>query len=145
MQKDKFMNEEFNKTGKILGIDFGQSKVGLATADFETKMAFAFETIPNDSHIFTKIKEICQNEEVGKIIIGSPSHKMSQAGAENAKIFGRRIGRETGIPVEYEEEMFTTKMAQSNLSESGAKGISKKDDAEAARIILQSWLDNNAS
>ena len=55
---------------KILGIDFGQSKVGLATADFETKMAFAFETIPNDSHIFTKIKEICQNEEVGKIIIG---------------------------------------------------------------------------
>jgi len=43
--------------------------------------------------------------------------------------------------VEYQNEMFTTKMAQANLIERGEKGVSQHDDEEAARIILQEWLD----
>jgi len=45
------------------------------------------------------------------------------------------------MEVEYQNEMFTTKIAQANLMEKGIKSIKKYDDMEAARIILQSWLD----
>jgi RNase H-fold protein (predicted Holliday junction resolvase) len=45
------------------------------------------------------------------------------------------------MKIEYQEEMFTTKQAQRNLIEKGVKGIKKFDDQEAARIILQGWLD----
>ena len=128
---------------KILGIDFGQSKVGLATADLETKMAFALSTIKNDVHVFESIREICLREDVGKIIVGMPSHKMNPQGAEMVKDFSKRLSRETNLEIEFENEMFTTKMAQDNLSQTGAKGISKIDDAESARIILQSWLDRS--
>ena len=45
------------------------------------------------------------------------------------------------IAIAYQDEMFTTKMAQHNLIERGMKNVSKHDDEEAARIILQEWLD----
>lgn len=126
---------------RVLGIDFGESKIGLAIADWETKMAFTFGALKNDREFFSKIKEICHKEEIGIVIIGSASHKMNPNGAEKTRIFGSKIKSETGIEIEYEEEMFTTKMAQNNLLEKGEKGFSARDDAESARIILQSWLD----
>jgi len=51
--------------------------------------------------------------------------------------------KELGVQVKYQEEMFSTKMAQDSLKEKGAKKIKELDNQEAARIILQSWLDKN--
>lgn len=45
------------------------------------------------------------------------------------------------VSIAYQDEMFTTKMAQQNLIERGVKHVSKHYDEEAARIILQEWLD----
>ena len=49
------------------------------------------------------------------------------------------------IRIEYQNEMFTTKMAQANLIERGVKHVSLHDDEEAARIILQEWLDKDGN
>ncbi len=51
----------------------------------------------------------------------------------------KKIGREVFLA----EEMLSTKMAQQNLLEGGRKMVSKKDNGESAKIILQGWLDNN--
>jgi RNase H-fold protein (predicted Holliday junction resolvase) len=56
---------------------------------------------------------------------------------------GKLIQKLFSVNVVYQNEMFTTKIAQARLIERGEKKVSKRDDAEAARIILQEWLDIN--
>lgn len=127
--------------GHVLAIDFGKSKVGLAMADMETKIAFVYGIIPNDKNIFDKLAEIITKEGIKMIIIGVPDY-VHKAKEEYAGIsLGNRLKEKMGIEVEYQNEMFTTKMAQENIKERDGKNIAKKDDQEAAKIILQDWLD----
>ena len=133
------------QTGTILGVDFGRSKIGLAIADEETRMAFAFDTLKNDKEFFKNLKEIVACEKVKIVVIGMTSHEKDPAGAEEKMRFGGKLEKELGIKVEFQEEMFTTKMAQANLKMGGKRNISEKDDQEAARIILQEWLDSHKS
>lgn len=126
-----------------LGIDYGQADVGLALADDETRMAFTHGKIKNDKELLLKIQEIIREKQVKKVIIGIPSHVNRQEVEYAGERLGQAIEKETGVEVTYQNEMFTTKMAQANLIEKGMKNIQRFDDAEAARIILQEWLDNN--
>ncbi|HPN54326.1 MAG TPA: Holliday junction resolvase RuvX [Candidatus Moranbacteria bacterium] len=127
-----------------LGLDFGKAKIGLAIADNETRMAFAFSTLKNDKNFLQKLKEIVENENIKAIVIGITRHEKDQQSAEEKMEFAERVKKETGLIPFFQEEMFTTKMATENLKQSGQKNIAAKDDQEAARIILQSWLDKNS-
>lgn len=127
-----------------MGIDFGTSKIGLALADVEMEMAFVYQNIANDKKMLENLAKIVEKENIKKIIIGK-SGKLAGSGATqksfNVEEVGKEIKKKLNVPVLYHEEMFTTKMAQDNLKEAGAKNIQKYDDQEAARIILQDWLD----
>jgi putative Holliday junction resolvase len=128
----------------ILAIDFGESKVGLALADNETKIAFSYSTIKNDPELLGKIIEIIKKENVNKIIIGVPVYKNKEEKNDQEIYikFGENLKNKlTDVEIIYFNEMFTTKMAGDNLKEKGMKNIQKADDAEAARIILESWLE----
>lgn len=125
--------------GRFLGIDFGTAKIGLALADSETKIASAYETIENSKNFAEKIREIAEKENIKTIILGKS--KLAQKDFDIEEI-GEKIKRELGVAVEYQEEMFTTKSAEKNLIEKGIKGIKAFDNQEAARIILQDWLDS---
>jgi putative Holliday junction resolvase len=137
----------------FLGIDYGTSKVGLAIADSETWMAFSYGTLDNDKNFLQKLAEIIERENVSKVVIGVtnletkfPSYssveiKSLRLKADGPRSLGNLVSKLTGVEVEYQDEMFTTKQAYRNLIEKGVKGIKKYDDQEAARIILQSWLD----
>lgn len=128
------------QTSHILGIDFGKSKLGLALADTETRIAFGYDTIKNDKNLLAKLAEIVAKEKIDQVIIGIPGH-MDRPEEGDEKALGKLLEANMGVQVYYVEEMFTTKMAQANLREKGAKHVGKIDDKEAARIILQSWLD----
>lgn len=125
----------------ILGIDYGKSKIGLAIADSETRMAFAFDTLANDKNFLQKLAEIITNEDVKTIVMGMVSHEKDPRSAEEKIKFAKMIEKETGMPVVFQDEMFTTKMAQDNIKQRGGRNIARTDDQEAARIILQSWLE----
>jgi putative Holliday junction resolvase len=131
------------KISYILGIDYGESKVGLALGDYETKMAFSYGTLDNDKNMLQNLTEIVERENISKVIIGVPSHINRKRIVYPGEKLGEFIKNKLKIEVEYENEMFTTRMAQQGLVEKGVKGIKKHDDEEAARIILQSWLDKN--
>ncbi|MFA6159671.1 MAG: RuvX/YqgF family protein [Parcubacteria group bacterium] len=124
----------------ILGIDYGKSKVGLALADSETRIAFVYTTLPNDKNFLDNLVKIIEKESVGKIIIGIPTYVNSEnIEIEKLKTDILRVLPE--ISIEYHNEMFSTKIAQANLVEKGMKNVGKFDDSESAKIILQSWLD----
>jgi putative Holliday junction resolvase len=128
-----------------LGIDYGKSNVGLALADSETRMAFAHKTLKNDKNFINNLSEIIEKENVNKIVIGIPEYRGNAVNhvSIEAKKLGEFFKNTLKIEVFYQNEMFTTKMAQSNLIEKGMKGVNKFDDQESAKIILQEWMDNN--
>lgn len=131
------------KTSHILGIDFGKAKIGLAVADSETKIAFAHSTLENDKNLLIRLFEIIQAENIEKVIIGIPSYNNREDVEYESERFGKLLEKELDVEVEYQNEMFTTKIAHQNLIEKGVKHIKSQDDQEAARIILQSWLDKS--
>jgi putative holliday junction resolvase len=131
-----------SKTSHILGIDFGKAKIGLAMADTETKIAFVHTTIKNDKSLLTNLEKIIEKEGVEKVVIGFPNYMIETSEEADQKSLGKLLEINAGVQVEYFDEMFTTKMAQDNLKEKGLKNVGQQDDAEAAKIILQEWLDS---
>ena len=129
-------------TSHILGIDFGKAKIGLAVADSETRIAFGYGFLKNDKKLLQKLAEIVEKENINKIIIGitGVGGAYMRPGKEKAA-YMRPLLKKLNIPVEYQDEIFSTQMAERTLKEKGAKKIKRFDDQEAARIILQSWLD----
>ena len=130
---------------RVLGLDYGRSKIGLAIADSETRIASAYATLDNDKNFLPKLAEIIEKEEISKVIIGiaGVGDAYMRPGKEQAA-YMRPLLNKLNIPIEYQNEMFTTREAHQNLIEKGMKGIKRYDDQEAARIILQSWLDSKA-
>jgi putative holliday junction resolvase len=144
----------------FLGVDFGKSKIGLAVADSETRIAFSFGMLKNDKELIENLKNIIEKKGIEKIIIGSTN--LSLRGAQRRsnpeqcknsrdcfatlamtgyKEFGELLSKKLNISIEYQNEVYSTQQAERNLKEKGAKKIKRFDDQEAARIILQSWLD----
>jgi len=133
------MSEEIKN---YLGIDWGQSKIGLAFADGETKMSFTYETIKNDGkNSLDKILEIIQKENIGTVVIGIPSYINCQETIYPGEKMGEEIKKKIDVKIVYQNEMFSTQQAHRNLIERGMKRIGKYDDQEAARIILEDYLD----
>ncbi len=126
-----------------LGIDYGKTDVGLALADTETKMAFIYKTLKNDKNFLQNLAEIIEKENIKTVIIGIPSYINRQEIIYEAEKLGKFLEENLKVEVEYQNEMFTTKIAQANLIKKKVKGLKRYDDQEAARIILQEWLDNN--
>jgi putative Holliday junction resolvase len=126
---------------KILGIDFGTKKIGLAIADSETKLAEPLQTIHFESSdgALEKIKRVVADENIGKVVLGVSAGKM----AETTKKFGKKLEDILAIPVIYQDERLTTKEAQRLSIEAGIKRKKRKslEDAYSATLILQSFLD----
>lgn len=126
---------------RYLGIDWGRQNIGLALAESETQIAVAFQNETNDSGLVHRLVKLIQKEDIDAVVIGNPWYVHRLKVVHPGRRLGQELQRHTQVPLHYQNEMFTTKLAQYALIERGEKRVSKKDDAEAARIILQSWLD----
>jgi len=141
---------------RILGIDYGEKKIGIAFSDESAKFAFPHSVIDNVSanSVLKTLKIICDKNNIAKIIIGqSLTYKMQpnpiMKRVEKFKLF---IEERLNIPVEYESEILTTKQASRFSNDlrcrlrkcGGNSSKSKKKEkihASAAALILQSYLD----
>ena len=114
---------------KLLGLDHGDKRIGIAVSDETMTFAFPRVVLQNTEKIFEEIKKICGEENIVKIVVGVPISFSGgkSAQAEKTEKFGKELEAFSGIPVEYENEIFTTKIGQ--------------NDASAAALILQSYLD----
>jgi len=122
---------------KLLGIDYGTKRVGVATADTDAGMAFPKAVVKNDGALLLYVKEICQKEGVEKIILGE-SKKLNGEDNDIAPEMNKWkeiVERETGLEVIFQSEFYTTYQA------SRIQGDSDMIDASAATIILQAYMD----
>jgi putative Holliday junction resolvase len=132
---------------KLLGVDYGSVRVGLAVSDSDRKFAFPLTTYQRrgrdeDAAFF---RDIATNEEVGALVVGLPVHTDGSEGqkAGEARAFGRWLAEATGLPVVYWDERFTTVEAESALWSAGLTHKKRKErrDRVAAQILLQAYLD----
>ena len=127
---------------KVLGIDFGLKKIGLALT--EGYLAEPLEVLivkEKKEKAIQKISSFCEEEKIDKIVIGLPESGL----VKKIKKFGEELKRITSLPVIYQPETLTTRDAFVKMKEAGLKreNRKKKEDAVAAALILQSWLEKN--
>lgn len=126
---------------KFLGVDYGEKRIGLAIGDDEIKIASPFGILENKNKDFVLggIREICFEEDVGAIVIGLPLTMAGGQGpqAEETMAFVNFLKNNLTVPMETEDERFTSVMVDKLMAESKVK----ERDAVSAMIILQSYLD----
>ena len=132
---------------RLLGIDYGSVRIGLAVTDPERKFAFPLATYARrdrdkDAAYF---RQTVEQEEIGALVVGLPVHLSGREGqkAAEARAFGQWLGEVTGLPVVLWDERFTSVEAEGFLLEAGLTNKRRKArrDRVAAQILLQSYLD----
>lgn len=124
---------------RYLGIDYGKKRIGVAISDPEGRIGFPFSELQvfNSRLTVIEIKKIIRKEKIAKVIIGLPRSLQGQDTEQTREVraFADKLKKAISIPVEFENEMLTTKIAKNS-------GVKKGYiDAAAAAIILQSYLD----
>ena len=139
---------------RILGLGYGTKTVGVAISDPLLLTAQEFETITRERasalrHTLVRIKEICEEYQVDRIILGYPRNMDDTEGfrCQATLAFTQLLEKRVDIPIELVDERLTTVYADEILEESGvAKSERKKYiDQIAAAIILQDYLDNKVT
>ena len=140
---------------RVLGIDLGEARIGIALSDSLGMLAHPRETVRVDrtkpgseKAAFARIKAIARQEEVHLIILGLPRNMDGTEGpaAGKARAFADRLRKETACEVRLLDERLTTVAAQKALHASGrnVKQGRAVIDQVAAQMILQTYLDGEA-
>jgi putative Holliday junction resolvase len=126
--------------GNYLGIDWGKKEIGLALAHSETGLALVLGMIKNEPALWNILAQILEDHEVGVLIVGLPRYPEAGTMTRTEQFAKEAQKRFPDLQVHLADEMFTSKMAIANLR--AAERAGESDHAEAARIILQEWLEH---
>jgi putative Holliday junction resolvase len=136
---------------RIIGIDFGIKRTGLAASDPLGIFASALETV-HSTKIIEYLKKYAEKERIVRFVIGYPMNldgRPSEAKAHVDAFLPKLKAAFPGIPVELEDERFTSVLAHRAMIDGGMKASRRRDKTEvdriSAAIILQSYLDRTAS
>lgn len=135
---------------KLLGVDFGLKRVGLAVCDELRILASPIAVYHTKSmhNTIDHIAGVCKERDICGIVVGLPLNLNGTESPQSGRVraFARGIAKVTGLPVEFFDERLTTVEADELLKEAGvtkAADRAKLVDSMAATVILQSYLDNN--
>ena len=140
---------------RVLCIDFGERRLGLATSDETGTFAFPAGVIERTQlgRDIAALRTLAKERNIEQVVLGLPLHLSGREGdsATAARAFAARIERDLGLPVEWIDERFTTVDAERALREqgiSGKRGKRKRKqlvDTTAATLLLRAWLDRQAN
>ncbi|HIQ56923.1 TPA: Holliday junction resolvase RuvX [Candidatus Gracilibacteria bacterium] len=144
---------------KIIGLDIGFARVGVAIGESDIKLAFPREQLKFEEYL-PKLQKIIREENVTAIVIGDPKSSENLEDSSYVKDSGKKkykndhrektlrekenIKLTLGLPVFVFDERFTTQIAEASLTQMGVKMKKQKNskDSVAAAIILQNWFDS---
>ncbi|MCX6135629.1 MAG: Holliday junction resolvase RuvX [Ignavibacteriales bacterium] len=134
---------------RIMGIDFGTTRIGLSLSDPLQIIAVPFKTLDNKLGVIDRICETIQQEEVGLVVVGMPLNLKGEKGKKAVEVekFVEEVRKGTSIEIIHWDERFTTSIAHQTLLTMGTKREDRRTnkgrvDAMAAAILLQGFLDS---
>ena len=131
---------------RLIGLDHGSRRIGVAVGETETGMAFARDAIlrRNLAADIETIRSMAEREDAALVVIGLPINMDGSEGeqAASARRFGERLVA-IGMTIAYEDERLSSWEAGEQLSEAGRRPRRESGelDSTAARVILQQYLD----
>lgn len=135
---------------RLIGLDIGDKRIGIAIADPLGITAAGLETIErrNAKIDVEKVKEIAERHGATQIVVGLPLNMDGTSGeqADKVRSFASKLARATGLPIVYEDERLSTVSAIRTLTVQGVDTGKNRDivDRQAAAIILQKFLDRRS-
>lgn len=137
----------FPSEGRLLGLDFGTKRLGIALSTPDQTIASPLENYDRKTPRLDakRLRELVEEYLIAGLVVGLPVHMSGDEGgvARNAKEFGLWIATETNLPVRFWDERYTSFLAEEILQ---AASLTKKQrkarkDKLAAYLLLQSFLD----
>jgi putative Holliday junction resolvase len=143
------VKEKLNKTGeltepaayprrRILALDYGRTKIGMALADAEARIAEPFDTMEriNRNEDMRRLRELVRDEKIKQIVVGLPLRLDGTKGemADEVTGFAERVRKQAGVPVELVDERLTSWEAERILEEELGRRI-KPDRAPATGLV----------
>jgi putative holliday junction resolvase len=152
------LGTEHHKPARILALDYGRARIGLAIGNTEAGLAQPLATLDriNRNEDMRRLRELVREHSVQQIVVGLPLRLDGTRGdmAEEAARFGQRVHKQLGLPVEMVDERLTSWEAERMLEEhqgrilnaTSSKKRNKENarpgvDAMAAALILREYLD----
>ncbi len=132
---------------RILGVDFGDARTGVAISDLSGILASGVGTIKSSGFLKTaeEVAKIAKEKDVSLIVLGHPINMNGTLGprSEKAQAFGKHLEELTGLPVVLQDERLSTANAHVMLNMTNTRGQKRKSiiDEMSACLILQSYLD----
>ena len=134
---------------RIMGIDYGRKRVGLAVSDPLGIFASALETVPS-AKIITYLQQYVLGEQVVRFVVGYPMNldNTPSEAAKDVSLFLKALEKAfPHIPVTLADERFTSKMAFQTMIDGGLRKMQRRNketvDKISAALILQSYMDFN--
>ena len=138
-------------TGRVLGLDLGDVRIGVAISDPERRLAVPLGTVhvgrpPGEMRA---IADLVNGNDVTLVVIGEPISLdgVRRERATHAASFADALRGMLTVPVTLHDERFSTTQAERSLRDAGVSGKRRRSvvDAAAAQVILQGWLDGQRS
>jgi putative holliday junction resolvase len=135
---------------RVLGIDHGEARIGLAVSDELGMLAHPLETIhlKDTPDPLARIAAICERDRIAAIILGLPRNMNGTYGpaADKIRAFAEKLRARVTCEVKLWDERLTSVAAQRALHEAGRNVKNSREiiDQVAAQMILQGWLDSQA-
>ena len=135
---------------RVLALDIGDSRVGIATSDAHASLALPLKVLPLHEVLdcAPSFRRIIEDYESELLIVGLPKSLSGQEGAqaEHIRELASQISKRTQLDIRYVDERLSSKEAKRILREQGLdeKAMRGKIDMVAASLFLQAWLDNEA-
>jgi len=133
--------------GRVLGLDLGDVRIGVAISDPERRLAVPMGTVqvgrpPGEMRA---VADMVREHDITLVVIGEPISLdgVRRARATHAANFADALRAVLTVPVTLHDERFSTSEAERALRDAGVTGARRRSviDAAAAQVILQSWLD----
>ena len=133
--------------GRVLGLDLGDARIGVAISDPERRVAVPLGTVhvgrpPGEMRA---VGELVRDNDVTLVVIGEPKSMDGSRGtrADHAASFAQALEAMLSVPIVLHDERLSTVEAERGLRAAGVPGRQRRAvvDAAAAQVILQAWLD----
>jgi len=131
---------------RLMGIDYGDARVGVALSDPLMIMSQGYKTIQNDGtdSLFEELVAIIKEKEVTKIVIGLPKNMDNSQGfrTDATMEFAEKLKTYTNVEIDFSDERLTTVSAHGFLNEMNVRGKKRKGavDTISAALILETYM-----
>lgn len=135
-----------SRPGRVLGLDLGDARIGVAISDDDRRMAVPLGTIHTGAPADLKaVAKLVDEHAATTVVVGLPLSMSGERGpaAAKADAFADALRSILSVPVELQDERLSTVEAERGLRDAGVSGRERRKvvDRTAATVILQAWLD----